>query len=133
MQKMFFKFNPLFLVFTFQMMYQYPIQHETTLKPLNLLTINLKWFLNSIEWSELHLQANILPWLGKVFRFRVFKLLENAFCKTPSHLIWSPYAEQSPYKFSPQNLSLMKNNSEKKSPSTYFRGEKETLKAKGTS
>ena len=41
-----------------------------SLKPLNLLTINLKdeSFHNSIEWSGLYLQVNIPPWLGKLFR-----------------------------------------------------------------
>ena len=59
------------------------------LKSLNLLTINLKdkSFHNSIEWSGLHLQVNIPPWLGNIFRLTVFRLLENRFCKTPFHLV----------------------------------------------
>ena len=59
------------------------------LKPLNVLTINLKdkSFHNSIEWSRLYLQVNISPWLGKFFRFTVFRFLENAFCETPSLLV----------------------------------------------
>ena len=59
------------------------------LKALNLLIINLKdeSFRNSLEWSGLYLQLNIPPWLGTVFRFTVFRLLENAFCETPSPLV----------------------------------------------
>ena len=59
------------------------------LKPLNLLTVNLKdeSFHNSIEWSGLYLQVNIPPCLGKSFRITVFRLLENAFCETPSPLV----------------------------------------------
>ena len=42
-----------------------------TLKPLNILTINLEdeSFHNSIEWSGLYLQVNIPPWSEKIFRF----------------------------------------------------------------
>ena len=60
-----------------------------TLRPLNLLTVNLKdeSFHNSMEWSGLYLQVNIPPWLRKIFRFTLFRLLENAFCETPSTLI----------------------------------------------
>ena len=63
------------------------------LKPLNLSTINLKdeFFHNSIEWLGLYLQVNIPPWLAKIFRFKVFRLLENAFCETPSPLVFFDY------------------------------------------
>ena len=56
------------------------------LKALKLLTRNLKdeSFHNFIEWSELYLQVNIPPWLGKNFKFTVFRLLENEFCQIPS-------------------------------------------------
>ena len=63
------------------------------LKPFNLLTINLKHesFHNSIRWSRLYLQGNIPPWLGKIFTFTVSRLLENAFCETPSPLVYSDH------------------------------------------
>ena len=64
-----------------------------TLRPLNLLTVNLKdeSFHNSMEWSGLYLQVNIPPWLRKIFRYTLFRLLENAFCETPSTLICSDH------------------------------------------
>ena len=82
------------------------------LKPLKLLTINLKdeSFHNSIEWSGLYLQVNIPPWLGKIFKFTVFRLLENAFCETPYPLVssdhWCPSCRtiQSSFKFFPRNF-----------------------------
>ena len=54
------------------------------LKPLKLLTVNFKdeSFHNSIEWSGIYLQVNILPWLRKIF-----KLLENVFRETPSPFV----------------------------------------------
>ena len=73
----------------------------------NLSNIDLedKNFHNSIEWSGPYLQVNILPWLGKIFRFLVFRLLENIFCELlpppPPH----------------EKLFL-----EKSLPSPYFRG-----------
>ena len=62
---------------------------KQTLKPLNLLTISLKdeSFHNSTGRSGLYLQMNIPAWLGKTFRFTVFRLLANAFCETPSSLL----------------------------------------------
>ena len=59
------------------------------LKPLYLLTINLKHesFHHPIEWPGLYLQVNISLWFGKIFRFTVFRLLENAFHETPSSLV----------------------------------------------
>ena len=61
------------------------------LKPLKLLTINLKdeSFHNSIEWSGLYLQVNIAPWFGKIFTFTVLRLLKNGFCETASPLVCS--------------------------------------------
>ena len=60
-----------------------------SLKPLNILTINLKneSFHNPEEWSGVYLEANIQPWLGKIFRFIVFRLLEIHFVKLlpPDH------------------------------------------------
>ena len=63
------------------------------LKPLNLLSINLKnkSFHNSLEWPGLYLQVNISTWLGKIFKFTVFRLLENAFCKIPSPSVCSDH------------------------------------------
>ena len=59
------------------------------LKPLNFLTINLKdeSFHESIEWSGFCLQVNIPSWLGKIFKFTVFRLLKNTFCETPFLLV----------------------------------------------
>ena len=90
-QTVFFNFNPIFLVLTFQIIYQYPNNMTQPLKPLNLSAINLKdeSFHNSIEWSGPYYQVNITPWLGIFFRFKVFRLLENALCETPSLLVWS--------------------------------------------
>ena len=34
---------------------------------------------------------NIPSWLEKIFRFAVFRLLENSFCKTPFLLVWSDH------------------------------------------
>ena len=50
-QKEFFEFNSLFLVLTFQIIYQSQNYMRQPLKPLNLVTINLKdeSFYNSIE------------------------------------------------------------------------------------
>ena len=31
---------------------------------------------------------NIPPWLGKIFRFTMFRLLENEFVKLPHGMIW---------------------------------------------
>ena len=91
-----FQFQPQFLVLTFEIIYQYPIEHATTFEPYNnitrqpynlsnLLTINLnnESFHNSIEWAVLYRQVNIPSWFEKVFRFTVFRLLENEFCETP--------------------------------------------------
>ena len=87
MQKMSFRFNPMFPLLTFQIIYNIPDQNQhqgnwTWNNLWNLLTIRFKnkSFHNSIEWSWLNLQVNIItPWLGKFFRFSVFRLLENAF------------------------------------------------------
>ena len=51
-------------------------------KPFSQAIIHLPLsFHNSVDWSRLSLHVYFLPWLGKTFRFRVFRLLENAFVK----------------------------------------------------
>ena len=52
-------------------------------QPFNYIKLKDESFRNSIEWSGLYLQVNIPPWLGKFFKFTVFRLLENRFCETP--------------------------------------------------
>ena len=47
------------------------------------------------KWSGFYLQVNIPPWLGKICRFKVFRLLENVFCKTPTPF-WHDLALVSP-------------------------------------
>ena len=97
-----------------------------TLKPLNFLTINLKdeSFLKSLELSGVNLQVDIPPWSGKIFRFTVFTLLENAFCEILSPLVCSdhhsPHVQQSHYKFSSQNLSPDEKHFLEKSPSSRY-------------
>ena len=66
-----------------------------------LLTINLKdkSLHNSIDWSGFHLQVYIQPWLGKTFRFTVFRLLEKHLWNSSIlGMIWSliPHVEQQP-------------------------------------
>ena len=98
-QRMFFKFNQLFVVLTFQIIHQLS-GDWTWLVLLKLLRINFKnkSLHNSIDWLWLYLQISIPPWLGNFFRFTVFRLLENAFGKfySPSGMIWSlvPHVEQ---------------------------------------
>ena len=60
-------------------------------------------------------QGFIFKWIfhgWKKISDLVFTLLENAFFETLFPLVYDhyspPYVEQSPYKFSPQKLSLMK-------------------------
>ena len=98
-QRMFFKFNQLFVVLTFQKIHQ--LSGDWTWRVLlKLIRINFKnkSLHNSIDWSGLYLQISIPPWLGKFSRFTVFRLLENAFAKFyfPSSMIWSlvPHVEQ---------------------------------------
>ena len=57
------------------------------LKLFSLLAINLKD--KSFRMVGLYLQVNIPPWLGKIFRFTMFKLLEKGFCETPPSLVCS--------------------------------------------
>ena len=103
-----------------------PYNMTETLKLLNLSTINLKdeSFLNSLELSGVNLQVDIPPWSGKIFRFTVFTLLENAFCETPSPSVCSdhqsPHVQQSHYKFSTQNLSRHEKHFLEKSPSSCY-------------
>ena len=98
-ERMFFKFNQLFVVLTFQIIHQLS-GDWTWLVLLKLLRINFKnkSLHNSIDWLGLYLQISIPPWLGNFFRFTVFRLLENAFGKfySPSGMIWSlvPHVEQ---------------------------------------
>ena len=42
-----------------------------------------KYFHNPIDWSGIFLQVHIPSWLAKIFRFTVFRLLENAFARLP--------------------------------------------------
>ena len=68
--------------------------------------------------SGLYIQTNITRWLGNIFIFTVFRLLENTFCETRYP---SPYVEQSLHKLSPQNLCPHeKLFLEKSSSSPYF-------------
>ena len=105
-QRMFFKFNPLFLVLTSQIIHQYP-RSEPIWSLLNM--THDTSFHNSIEWSEIYLQANIPPWLGKILRFTVFRLLQNVFVILPSSsgMIWSlvPACRTTSHKFSKKSLS----------------------------
>ena len=87
----------LFLMFIFQIINQYhrsgatwkEIEHDVgdwtrrnkTLNPLNLMD---KSFHGFVEWQGLCRQVNIPLSLWKVFSFRVFRLLENAFVRLPS-------------------------------------------------
>ena len=60
-------------------------------RPLETLNLKDKLFHSSIDWLGLYLQVYIPSWVGEVFRFTVFRLLENAFVKLfPSlGMIWS--------------------------------------------
>ena len=117
MQGVFFKFSTLFVVLTFQIIYQYSLagkgQHKekwTWYDIWNLLAVNVKDkpFHSSIDWSGLYLQVFIPPWLGNIFRFTVFTLLKNAFVKlSPWHdlIISTPMWNTTPHRFSQKSLS----------------------------
>ena len=57
------------------------------------------------KWSGFYLQVNIPPWLGKICRFKVFRLLENVFCKTPTPF-WHDLALVSPCRTIPPYIYL---------------------------
>ena len=82
MQRKFFKFHQLFVVLTFQIIYQLS-RNWTWLALLKLLTINFKnkSLHNCIDRLGLYLQVCNPPWLGKFFRFTVLRLLQKTFGK----------------------------------------------------
>ena len=61
-----------------------PQGNWTWLDLWNLLTVSLndKCFHNSIHYSGFYLQLCLPLWLGKIFRFTVFRLLEKCICET---------------------------------------------------
>ena len=110
--------NPLFVLLTFQIIYQGQDQHEgnwTWHDLWNLLiTIKLsdKSFHNSIDLSGLYVQVYITLWLGRMLWFMVFrlssdyrKMLENAFDNQPP---WYDLIISSPMKNSP-SINFSKN------------------------
>ena len=77
MQILLFKFNPLFPVLNFQLIYQYSKQHDTTFEISQPLNLKDESFHNSIEWSGLYLQVNIPPWLGNFFQIYSVQITEK--------------------------------------------------------
>ena len=66
-----------------------------------------KSFHNSVDQSGLYLQVYIPSWSGKVFKFTVFRLLENGFVKLPrpwKDLIINPLCRTNPHKFFRKSL-----------------------------
>ena len=66
-----------------------------------------KSFHNSVDQSGLYLQVYIPSWSGKVFKFTVFRLLENGFAKLPrpwNDLIINPLCRTNPHKFFRKSL-----------------------------
>ena len=70
-------------------------------------TVKDKSFHNSVDQSGLYLQVYIPSWSGKVFKFTVFRLLENGFAKLPhpwNDLIINPLCRTNPHKFFRKSL-----------------------------
>ena len=70
-------------------------------------TVKDKSFHNSVDQSGLYLQVYIPSWSGKVFKFTVFRLLENGFVKLPrpwKDLIINPLCRTNPHKFFRKSL-----------------------------
>ena len=77
-----------------------------SLKPLITININNKSFHNSTNSSELYLQVYI-PSCRKIFRFTMFRILDNAFGKLPCpwyELIINTLCKTIPHKFTPKRL-----------------------------
>ena len=89
---MFFKFNLLFELWTFQIIYRGQDEH-TRHNLWYLLNVNFKnkSFHNSADCQGIHLQVYIFSRYGKMFRFTIFKLREKDIFETPTLLLWSDY------------------------------------------
>ena len=99
-QRLFSKFNPLFVLLTLQII---NISRSGWIwhRLWNLLTINLKnnSFHNSVDWAELYLQVYIPSQLGKIFRYTVLNYWEMyLWNSTTFGKIWSliSHVEQPP-------------------------------------
>lgn len=101
---MVFKFNPLFALLTFRIIYQGRNQYEgnwTWHKVWNLLTVNLtdKSIHSSIDWSVVYHQVCMSPWLRKLFQISIVQITRKSiFVKLlPLSLAWSDH-KSPPYR-----------------------------------
>ena len=114
MFRVFFKFNPLSEVLTFQIIYQYPSSGLTWKKLKNctwhtlwgldtfwLLDLKDSSFQNSIDWLGLYLHVYNTPWLGKISDLQCLDYWKTHLWNVPSlfgkiRLLQSPHVGQPP-------------------------------------